>query len=428
MIKEKFILAAGSQDFSRKIVALFQDEGWQARSVTSMWAARRFLKEMQEVPQYFASDKINDWVILLARELHPKGTQIILSGAMQESQEELERILGTPYYSIMGLPSYVADVLLQTQIPDEYIDRLSHRAEIKMMDGSVFDKDLQARLGLDGLVVFHKIGFNPMNLFTREYVSNPSPNLVGRTAIWTFDRQPSDYLARTRLREMLAEVAEKGARTIGISQVELRDLNGEVIEDRRADEMLLKMVSSFMDNLGALLPIDKIYILIDDRCKSVLAKRIVPPRAGKHIPARTGACEQVFCRMLNKRFVERMGIDAIIDPIKKGFSESQDSWMGYVKDPAHGVKLVSFMYDRTPESALSVKEYKKMMDGLIDALVYQKAKVIATFPLYLTDENGNELSRSKDDETVMAYLTDWLQRHPDKDVRLLYIDGYTPGA
>jgi hypothetical protein len=121
-----------------------------------------------------------------------------------------------------------------------------------------------------------------------------------------------------------------------------------------------------------------------------------------------------------------MGIDAIIDPIKRGFSESQGSWMGYIRNPANGVKLVSFMYDRERESALTVNEYKKMMNGLIDALVYQKAKVIATFPLYLTDEYGAELPRSKDDETVMAYLTDWLQRHPDKDVRLLYVDGYAP--
>ena len=67
-----------------------------------------------------------------------------------------------------------------------------------------------------------------------------------------------------------------------------------------------------------------------------------------------------------------------------------------------------------------------MMNGLIDALVYQKARVIATFPLYLTDEEGKELSRSKDDETVMAYLTDWLQRHPDEDIRLIYLDGYNP--
>lgn len=277
MVRDKYLLAAGSTGFSRQLAAIFQSEGWQVRSVTNEPAALRFLQEMQDAPRYLVTDKLKDWVIRLAQELQPQGTEIILSGAMTETPEELKNILGVDYYSIMGLPSKVADVLLGTQLREEDV-----------------------------------------------------------------------------------------------------------------------------------------------------AKRRMPSRTGQIIPSRTGICEQVYCRMLNKEFVEHMGIDAIIDPIKRGFSESQGSWMGYIRNPAHGVKLVSFMYDRTPESALSVKEYTKMMDGLIDALVYQKARVIATFPLYLTDENGVELSRSKDDETVMAYLTDWLQRHPDKNVRLLYVDGYSP--
>ena len=277
MVRDKYLLPAGSIGFSRQLAAIFQSEGWQVRSVTNEPAAHRFLQEMQDAPRYLVVDKLKDWVIRLAKELQPQGTEIILSGVMTETPEELKNILGVDYYSIMGLPSKVADVLLGTQLRDEDV-----------------------------------------------------------------------------------------------------------------------------------------------------ARRRMPSTPEQHIPARTGKCERVYCRILNKEFVEHMGIDAIIDPIKRGFSESQGSWMGYIRNPAHGVKLVSFMYDRTPESALSVKEYTKMMDGLIDALVYQKARVIATFPLYLTDENGVELSRSKDDETVMAYLTDWMQRHPDKNVRLLYVDGYSP--
>ena len=350
-----------------------------------------------------------------------------MSGFMTETREELETILGVPYYSISGIPSKVANVLLETQLRDEeFKGRLYHDVEIKMMEGSIFNKELQTQLGLDGLVVFHKQGFNPMDVFTCEYLADPSPELVERTVVWSFGRHPSELSVRRKLAEMLSEVAEKGGRTIGISQIEFRDREGEVIDDRRADEKLLQMVSRFMDGPGSLLPIEKIYILIDKRCKMTGARRRIPPMSRQRIPSGTGACEQVYCRMLNKSFVERMGIDAIIDPVKRGFSESQGSWMGYIRNPAHGVKLISFMYDREPESALTVKEYTKLMNGLIDALVYQKAKVIATFPLYLVDENGRELSRSKDDETVMAYLTDWLQRHPDKDVRLLYVDGYTP--
>ena len=281
MMKEKYVMAAGSPAFSRKLAAIFQLEGWEATALTNEPAALRYLKDVQDIPQYLVIDKLKDWAIRLARELQPQGTQIILSGFMPETPEELQGILGVPYYSIMGLPSKVATVLLGKEVRDEEISRrLSHRREIKMMDGS--------------------------------------------------------------------------------------------------------------------------------------------------IPAGIRACEKVYCRMFDKDFVERMGIDAIIDPIKRGFSESQGSWMGYIRNPARDVKLVSFMYDRDRESALTVNEYKKMMNGLIDALVYQKAKVIATFPLYLTDEYGEELPRSKDDETVMAYLTDWLQRHPDKDVRLLYVDGYAP--
>ena len=136
-------------------------------------------------------------------------------------------------------------------------------------------------------------------------------------------------------------------------------------------------------------------------------------------------CERILGR-LDQRLIQKLGIDAVIDPIKRGFSESQGSWMGYISDPVEGVTLVSFMYDRVPESLLTVREYKKMMNGLIDALIYQKAKVIATFPIYLADEEGNELSRSQDDAIVIEYLNSWLQLHPEKDVRLLYIDGYSP--
>ena len=145
----------------------------------------------------------------------------------------------------------------------------------------------------------------------------------------------------------------------------------------------------------------------------------------KHTSVRTGHCERIFGR-LDKAFIEKQGIDAIIDPIKRGFHISQGSWMKYISCPAENVKLVSFMYDRTPDCALTVKEYQKMMNGLIDALVYQKARVIATFPLYLTDEYGKELSKNQDDAIVIDYLNDWLQRHPNNDVRLLYIDGYIP--
>lgn len=262
MIKEKFILAAGTTGFSRKLAAIFQSEGWQAGTITNEHDAVNISQEMRDVPKYFVADVIRGWVVQLAQELHQQGTEIILSGFMTESHEELEAILGTPFQSIMGLPSKVATVLL----------------------------------------------------------------------------------------------------------------GKEVMEKDRV---------------------------------------------------RTRQCERIVGG-LNRGFVRRLGIDAIIDPIKRGFSESQGSWMGYIREPAEDVKLVSFMYDRVPESALSVKEYTKMMDGLIDALVYQNARVIATFPLYLTDEDGKELTRSQDDATVMAYLNDWLERHPDKDVRLLYIDGYTP--
>ena len=406
MINDHFILAAGSPDFSRQLSAIFRSEGWLVRSLSNEQAALRYLREGQEVPRYLVIDKLKNWAVRLARELQPQGTQIILSGSLDGSREELEGIIGVPFYSIMGLPWKVADVLLGKEFRDEDMARrLFPEAEIKMMEGSVFDKDLQRQLGLDSLVVFRRHGFNPMDVFTDEYLADPSPELEERTVIWSFGRHPNEFSVRRRLAEMLSEVADKGGCTVGISQIEFCDRNGEIMDDRRADEMLLRMVTRYMEGPGSLLPIRKIFILVDPRCKAGGVRRRVPPRPGERIPVRTGVCEQVYCRMLNRHFVERMGIDAIIDPIKRGFSESQGSWMGYIRDPARGVKLVSFMYDQSPERALTVKEYAKMMNGLIDALVYQGAKVIATFPLYLTD---------------------WLQRHPDKNVRLLYVDGYTP--
>ena len=116
MIKENYLLAAGSRDFSKKLAAIVQSRGWQALSLTNKQNAVRFSKEMQIAPQFFVADKLTDWIIRLSRELHPQGTQIILSVCMAATQEELERILGVPYYSISGLPSKVASVLLKEEI------------------------------------------------------------------------------------------------------------------------------------------------------------------------------------------------------------------------------------------------------------------------------------------------------------------------
>lgn len=115
MIKENYILAAGSWGFSRQLTAIFQSIGWQAQSLTNKRNVPRFFKELQAVPQYLVTDKLTDWVIRLCQELQSQGTQIILSGGMTESPEELKSILGVPYYSIMGLPAKVAIVLTGTQ-------------------------------------------------------------------------------------------------------------------------------------------------------------------------------------------------------------------------------------------------------------------------------------------------------------------------
>ena len=115
LIKENYILAAGSWGFSRQLTAIFQSRGWQAQSLTNKRNVPRFFKELQAVPQYLVTDKLTDWVIRLCQELQSQGTQIILSGGMTESPEELKSILGVPYYNIMGLPAKVAIVLTGTQ-------------------------------------------------------------------------------------------------------------------------------------------------------------------------------------------------------------------------------------------------------------------------------------------------------------------------
>lgn len=275
MIKEKFILAAGSPISSRQLAAIFQNEGWQVRTLDNDQAFRRFLKEMQYAPQFLVIDKLKDWTIRLAVELHQQGTRVILSGFIPEGPEEVERILGVPYDGIRGLPSKVATVLLKKRIDGPDIDGSRfpvHNAEIQMMDGSIFNAALQKQLGLDGLVIIHKDGFNPMNLLTHDYLDNPNPELVERTAVWTLGQEPSVIMVRHKVAEMLSEVSDKGGRIIGISQIDFRDRDGVVIDDRRADEMLLRIVSDYMNSLGALLPVEKIYILIDQQCKPVSAR------------------------------------------------------------------------------------------------------------------------------------------------------------
>lgn len=268
MIKEKYIFAVGSAGYARQLAAIFRSEGWQARSITNEYDAVRISREIHDAPQYLITDVLKGWVVRLAQELHFQGTKIILSGSMTETREELAAILGVPYDSIMGSPWKVATVLIGKEYGDEEMNRpLFPRAEVQMMEGSVFDKDLQKQLGLDGLVVFRRHGFNPMEVFTNEYLSNPSPDLSDRTAVWSFYKHPGEMLVRHKLATMLFEVSEKGGNTIGVSQIAFCDRNGDIIDDDRADEMLLRMVHRFVEGQGSLLPIRKIYILIDSRCK-----------------------------------------------------------------------------------------------------------------------------------------------------------------
>lgn len=116
MIKEKYILAAGSPAFSKGLAEIFRGEGWQVDTVANKEASVRHSQDNHDLPQYLVTDKLKEWVIRLARELQPQGTVIILSGFMPEAPEELERILGVPYMSMMGLPSKVASVLLGKDI------------------------------------------------------------------------------------------------------------------------------------------------------------------------------------------------------------------------------------------------------------------------------------------------------------------------
>ena len=273
MIKEKFILAAGSPSFSRRVVAFFQREGWQVRTLANEEASRRFLKEEHNVPQCLVIDKLKDWTIQLAREFQPHGTRVVVSEVRSETPAEVERLLGVPYEGVTGLASKVVNVILERNFREEDLDGpLRHRADIQMMDGSIFDRALQKELGLDGLVVFHRDGYHPMNVFTTNYLKDPNPELVDRTAVWYYSGGPSEIRVWNKVAEMLSEVSDKGGRVIGISQIEFSDRNGAVIDDRRADEMLLRIVSDYMGGLGALLPIEKIYILIDQRCKPVTAR------------------------------------------------------------------------------------------------------------------------------------------------------------
>ena len=118
MIEKKHLLAVGSPSFSRQLAAILKRSGWQVESFANEQDAVKFSQEMHIAPQYLVTDTLEDWVIRLSRELQSQGTQIILSGFMRETPEELERILGVTYYSIMGLPSKVADVLLGWQNED----------------------------------------------------------------------------------------------------------------------------------------------------------------------------------------------------------------------------------------------------------------------------------------------------------------------
>ena len=96
MIREKYLLAAGSPAFSKKLAALFQSRGWQVEAITNKRNVSRLLMGMQIAPQYLVVDKLTDWIIQVSQQLHSQGTQIILSGWMTETPEELERILGVP--------------------------------------------------------------------------------------------------------------------------------------------------------------------------------------------------------------------------------------------------------------------------------------------------------------------------------------------
>lgn len=282
---------------------------------------------------------------------------------------------------------------------------------INYLQGSVFDIPLQDRLGLDSLIIFRKQGFHPMDILTLDYLNNPNPRICSeKTLIFNYNKAPRKGMVYKIIAEKLDGIAALGARRVGISQLEYSDHFGKTLEDSSADDLLKQCVGRWVEEKGDSCSLESINILIDSKCKSVLASRLID-------------CEG---NVFDEDFLSLRQIGGIFAPIQRGFSASQGTWMGYERNQKEGVLLETYFYDKGEEKELTVEEYRNLGYRVLDGFAAQGVKNIATFGMYLKDDDGHELTKGDDDTQIKGILADWVKKNSDKGITVYYVNFYHP--
>lgn len=142
--------------------------------------------------------------------------------------------------------------------------------EIISLYGSVFDRSLQDELGLDSLAIFRKHGFNPMEVFTGEYLEDPNPRIDReKTLVYNMCSAPKKGMVYGIVSRQIDAIAALGGNRVGISQLEYSERDGSIIDDSRADEWLKQCVERWVEEKGESSGLESIAIMIDNRCKSI---------------------------------------------------------------------------------------------------------------------------------------------------------------
>lgn len=136
---------------------------------------------------------------------------------------------------------------------------------IERVKGDVFDHSLQESLGLDGLILQVRHGFNPVDVAWRKYMKHPNMRIDANTGVFVYNDGVHKVPTREEFPSLIAHELDtlvgRGARRIGMNPLWFQDENGERRGGHEADELLDNAILSWLSTSPNANKVDKIFVI-----------------------------------------------------------------------------------------------------------------------------------------------------------------------
>lgn len=99
---------------------------------------------------------------------------------------------------------------------------------IERVKGDIFDHSLQDSLGLDGLILQVRHGFNPVDVAWRKYMEHPNMRIDANTGVYAYNDGVHNVPTREEFASLIAHELDtlvgRGARRIGMNPLWFQDI------------------------------------------------------------------------------------------------------------------------------------------------------------------------------------------------------------